>query len=67
MIKTAKQWFDEELSGEPLTEDSVIEVIKLAQIQAVKQTIFFCARRAQIIHDGLDLDHDSRIDEQMKK
>ena len=30
-MKTAKDWFEEELSGEPLTQESVIEVIKMIQ------------------------------------
>ena len=28
---TAKEWFEEELSEEPLTQESVIEVIKMVQ------------------------------------
>ena len=31
MIKNAKDWFEEELSGEPLTQESVIECIKMVQ------------------------------------
>jgi len=45
-IKTAKQIFDEELSGEPLTEDSVIEVIKFAQKDAIRKTVKECAENA---------------------
>lgn len=31
MIRSAKDIFEEELSGEPLTQESVIEAIKIAQ------------------------------------
>jgi len=31
MIRSAKQIFEEELSGEPLTQESVIEAIWMAQ------------------------------------
>ena len=34
MIKTAKEWFEEELSGEPLTQESVIEVLEMVQKDA---------------------------------
>jgi len=31
MIRNAKQLFEEELSGEPLTQESVIEAIKISR------------------------------------
>lgn len=34
-MRTAQNIFDDELSGEPLSEDVVIEAIKLAQTEAI--------------------------------
>jgi hypothetical protein len=33
MIRTGNQIFEEELSGEPLTQESVIEAIKIARYE----------------------------------
>jgi len=40
-MKTAKEWFEEELSGEPLTQESIIEVIKMVQIDTVEEIVGF--------------------------
>lgn len=42
-MRTAKQIFEEELSGEPLYQEVVIEAIRLAQIEAIKE----CAKIAK--------------------
>lgn len=34
-MRTSKQIFDEELSGEPLSEDVVVEAIKIAMKEAI--------------------------------
>ena len=47
-MKTAKEWFKEELSGEPLTQESVIEVIKMAQLEVIEETVKLCAENAEI-------------------
>ena len=39
MIKTAKEWFEEELSGEPLTQESVIEAIEMVQLDILSELI----------------------------
>lgn len=46
-MKTAKDWFEEELSGEPLTEESVIEVIKMVQKEVIEETVKLCAEKAE--------------------
>ena len=38
-MRTAEEWFEEELSGEPLTQASVIECIGLVQAEAIIETI----------------------------
>jgi hypothetical protein len=47
-MRTAKDWFEEELSGEPLTQDSVIECIKMVQEEVIRKTVEACAENAQI-------------------
>ena len=47
-MKTAKEWFKEELSGEPLTQENVIEVIKMAQLEVIEETVKLCAENAEI-------------------
>jgi len=37
-MRTAQNIFDEELSGEPLSEDVVVEAIKLAMTEAIKES-----------------------------
>lgn len=45
-IRNAKQIFEEELSGEPLSQDVIIEVIKQAQIDSIEEAIKLCAESA---------------------
>ena len=47
-LRTAKEIFDEELSGEPLTEESVIEVIKIVQKETINETVRECAQNASV-------------------
>ena len=45
-MKTPKEWFEEELSGEPLTQESVIEIIRIAQLEAIEHACKVCAENA---------------------
>jgi len=36
-MRTSKQIFDDELSGEPLSEDVVVEAIKIAMTEAIQE------------------------------
>ena len=47
-MKKAKEWFEEELSGEPLTQESVIEVLKMVQIDTIKETCKRCSESAEV-------------------
>ena len=47
-MKTAKDWFEEELSGEPLTQESVIEVIKMMQEETWNEAIDKAAESAEV-------------------
>ena len=47
-MKRAKEIFEEELSGEPLTQESVIEAIKIVQLEAIEETCKVCAENARI-------------------
>ena len=38
-MKTPKEWFEEELSGEPLTQESVIEVLEMVQKEAWNEAL----------------------------
>ena len=38
-MRTAQNIFDEELSGEPLSEDVVVETIKIAMKEAINESI----------------------------
>ena len=38
-MKTPKEWFEEELSGEPLTQESVIEVLEMVQKESWNEAI----------------------------
>ena len=38
-MKTPKEWFEEELSGEPLTQESVIEVLEMVQKEALEEIL----------------------------
>lgn len=37
-MRTAQNIFDEELSGEPLSEDVVVEAIKIAMTEAIQES-----------------------------
>lgn len=61
---TAKEWFEEELSGEPLTQESVIEVIKMVQLEVIEETVKLCAKNVtfiitedSIIEAGIETDY----------
>ena len=41
-MRSAKNWFEEELSGEPLTQESVIECIRMVQEDAIRETVKEC-------------------------
>lgn len=52
-MRSAKDWFEDELSGEPLTQESVIEVIKMIQEEVIEETCNVCANNAKLLfHDG---------------
>lgn len=38
-MRTAQTIFDDELSGEPLSEDVVVEAIKIAMSEAIKESV----------------------------
>ena len=47
-MKTAKEWFEEELSGEPLTQESVIEVLERVQKEAWDEALDKAAESAEV-------------------
>ena len=47
-MKTAKDWFEEELSGEPLTEESVIEVLEMIQKETWNEALDKAAESARL-------------------
>ena len=47
-MKTPKEWFEEELSGEPLTQESVIEVLEMVQKDAWNEALDKAAESACI-------------------
>ena len=61
-MRTAKDWFEEELSGEPLTQESVIECIKMVQEEVIKETVEECAEKAEINFSTNDKEYISDID-----
>lgn len=46
-MKTPKEWFEEELSGEPLTQESVIEVLEMIQKETWNEAIDKAAENAE--------------------
>ena len=48
-MKTAKDWFEEELSGEPLTQESVIEVLEMIQKEAWNEALDKAAENAELV------------------
>ena len=45
-MRTPKEWFEEELSGEPLTQESVIEVLEMVQKETWNEAIDKAAENA---------------------
>ena len=48
-MKTAKEWFEEELSGEPLTQESVIEVLEMIQKETWNEALDKAAENAELV------------------
>ena len=48
-MKTPKEWFEEELSGEPLTQESVIEVLEMVQKETWNEALDKAAESAEAI------------------
>jgi hypothetical protein len=48
-MKTAKDWFEEELSGEPLTQESVIEVLEMVQKETWNEALDKAAESAELV------------------
>ena len=53
-MKTAKDWFEEELSGEPLTQESVIEVLEMVQKEAWNAAINKAVENVELTIEGSD-------------
>ena len=74
-MRSAKDWFEEELSGEPLTRESVIEWIKMVQEDVIREVVKECAENAEIYvsdcderFDGIDYESIYSVaDELIKK
>lgn len=73
---TAKEWFEEELSGEPLTQESVIEVLEMIQKETWNEAIDKAAENATVVHidlvDNTEFDYtdvlvDSDVDIRVSK
>ena len=47
-MKTPKEWFEEELSGEPLTQESVIEVLEMIQKETWNEALDKAIESAEI-------------------
>lgn len=47
-MKTPKEWFEEELSGEPLTQESVIEVLEMIQKETWNEALDKAAESARL-------------------
>ena len=48
-MKTPKEWFEEELSGEPLTQESVIEVLEMVQEETWNEALDKAAESAELV------------------
>lgn len=48
-MKTPKEWFEEELSGEPLTQESVIEVLEMVQKETWNEALDKAVENAAVI------------------
>ena len=53
-MRTPKEWFEEELSGEPLTQESVIEVLEMVQKEAWNEALDKTAESADVIDLGIE-------------
>lgn len=53
-MKTAKEWFEEELSGEPLTQESIIEVLERVQKEAWNEALDKAAESADVTDLGIE-------------
>lgn len=53
-MKTAKDWFEEELSGEPLTQESVIEVLEMIQKETWNEALDKAAESADVTDLGIE-------------
>ena len=53
-MKTPKEWFEEELSGEPLTQESVIEVLEMVQKDAWNAAINKAVENVELTIEGSD-------------
>jgi hypothetical protein len=51
-MKNAKEWFEEELSGEPLTQSSVIECIEMVQQELIDYVVQRCANEAKLLEQS---------------
>ena len=58
-MRTAKEIFDEELSGEPLTNYSVEKVIRMVQKETIDEVIKECLKEAVVEV----VDHESNIED----
>ena len=75
-MKTAKEWFEEELSGEPLTQESIIEVLEMVQKETWNEALDMAAESATVVHidlvDNTEFDYtdvlvDSDVDIRVSK
>ena len=46
-MRNAKEIFEKELSGEPLYQEAIIEIIKQVQIETIRETVKVCADNAE--------------------
>ena len=47
-MRSAKDWFEEELSGEPLTQEGVIEVLEMIQKETWNEALDKAAESARL-------------------
>ena len=75
-MRSAKDWFEEELSGEPLTQESVIEVLEMVQKETWNEALDKAAESATVVHidlvDNTEFDYtdvlvDSDVDIRVSK
>ena len=60
-MRTPKEWFEEELSGEPLTQESVIEVLEMVKKETWNEALDMAAESATVVHidlvDNIEFDY----------